>query len=1060
MELLYYVKVPGYGLMGNKLKQAGRKLLLLALSICICSTLFAQPATITGTVRDAKGESLPGVSVRVRGSQAGTNTDINGKYSISVPNANAVLIFSFVGFGNQEITIGTKRTLDVTMADDVKSLNEVVVLGYNQQQKKSSLTAAVSTVSGREIVQSPTANTTNALVGRVTGLTAVQTSGVPGADAAVLNIRGAATYNNSGAIVVVDGIERPNFGDIDPNEIESISVLKDAASTAIYGIRGANGVIVVTTKAGKIGVPKISYSGNASLQTYTGIPKALDSYNNASLMNEALRNDGAAIRWTDAELQKFKDGSDPYGYPDVNWFDYLTKKLYPQTQHNVNITGGTNVIKYFVSAGYLYQDGIFKHFDSPFGIESTPNYSRYNLRSNLDIKLSNDLTVGIKLGGRLEKRYSPSGLRAASGSFSYDNLEGMISRILQTPSYAYPVFLPDGRIAQNPEVGTNIWNPLAVITRWGTRNDDNNTIESTFNVNYKLDAVTKGLAFTTNVGYDSYYTSTTRRNAVWAAYVYDRQTGAVTISPDRPRDEPLSTLLADYGGTIRTNLQSGFNYQRSFSGHNFSGLALFTRQLIKGSGSTATTAPPRAAQGLAGRATYNFREKYFLEFDAAYNGSENFAPGKKYGFFPAASAGWTLTQESFMKNVKWINFLKLRGSYGVVGNDQLNSRYLFLTNYVAQTSGIQFGNPLSPTNYPVTVLPNDASTASTSLGNGLGNEEVTWETGVKRNIGFESRFFHETLKLNVDFFDERRKDILTQRTATTGSGLLQFGHLYPSVNVGEVYNKGYEIELDYGNKAGDFTYGINTQLSFARNKVINQDEPQGRPDYQKNQGKRVGQFFGYKTLGFYSADDIANPAVPKPNFATAIPGDLKYEDYNKDGIISAEDQVAIGYSRLPEYVYSFTPRIAWKSLSLNVLFQGVANVSSDVILTENNNGQQMYEFMLNRWTPATAATATWPALHSRSSSFPSYQSNDFILQNAAYLKIRNAELSWNLPARWAQHINLSGIRVYASGQNLVTWTKFKMYLDPENVNLSNTSFSKQSLYPSSRIYNLGVNIQF
>ncbi|MEO6522910.1 MAG: TonB-dependent receptor [Mucilaginibacter sp.] len=1059
MELLYYVNVPGRKL--QSIKQAVSKLMLTLLLVCFSSVLFAQSFTVTGTVNDSKGESLPGVSVRVKGTQNGVTTDVNGKYSLNVSTNTTVLAFSFVGFSAQEFTVGAKRVINITLADDSKNLNEVVILGYNQQQKKSSLTAAVSIVSGEKILQSPTANTTNSLVGRVTGLTAVQQSGVPGADGAILNIRGVATYNNSGAIVVVDGIERPNFGDIDPNEIENITVLKDAASTAIYGIRGANGVIVVTTKAGKIGAPKISYSGNVSIQTYTGIPKALSSYDNALLMNEGLMNDGSAAKWSDAELQKFKDGSDPYGYPDVNWFKYLTKTAYPQTQHNFNISGGTKVIRCFVSVGYLYQDGIFKKFDSPFGINSTPDYSRYNLRSNIDITLSKDLTVGIKLGGRLEQRYSPSGLRSSSGTFSYDNLEGMISRILQTPSFAYPVFLPDGRIAQNPDVGTNVWNPLATITRWGTRNDDNNTIESTFNVNYKLDALVKGLGFTTNYGYDSYYTSTTRRNAVWAAYVWDRQTGNITVSPDRPRDEPLSTLLADYGGTIRSNLQSGFNFQRSFHDNHISALALFTRQLVSVSGSTATTAPPRAAQGLVARATYDFKERYFLEFDAAYNGSENFASGKKYGFFPAISAGWTLTNMPFLKNTqKWLTFLKIRGSYGLVGNDQLNSRYLFLTNYVAQTGGIQFGNPTSPTTYPTTILPNDPSTAAGSLGNGLGNEDVTWETGTKRNIGFESQFFDSKLKFNVDFFDETRRDILTARTATSGSGLLQFGHLYPAVNVGEVYNKGYEVELDFGDKLGDFSYGINTQLSYAHNRIINQDEPQGRPDYQKNQGKPVGQFFGYKTLGFYSADDIANPSVAKPNFATVIPGDLKYFDYNGDGIISSEDQVAIGYSRTPEYTYSFTPRMAYKSVSLNVMFQGVANVSSDLVLTEQNNGQQMYDFMLNRWTPATAATATWPALHSRASSFPSYQPNEFILQNAAYLKLRNVELSWQLPKNWVSKIHLSGIRVYASGQNLYTWTKFKMYLDPENVNLSNTSFSKQSLYPSSKVYNLGVNIQF
>ncbi|CAM3805826.1 TonB-dependent receptor [Mucilaginibacter galii] len=1050
MDKLYNVKV---FVAGVSIRQIGYKLLFMLL-LCTGFNVYAQqPITVTGTIKDSKGEALPGVSIRVKDSQAGTTADANGKYNVRV-SANATLVFSFIGFGTQEVVVSSRTVIDVTMGDNATGLNEVVVLGYNQQQKKSSLTAAVSTVSGREILQSPTANTTNSLVGRVTGVTAVQRSGQPGADGAALNVRGQSTYNNSGAIVVVDGIERPNFGDIDPNEIENISILKDAASTAIYGIRGANGVIVVTTKVGRIGKPRINYTGNFSLQGYTGIPKALNAYDNTMLMNEGLRNEGLAPRWTDAELQKFKDGSDPLGYPDVNWFDYLTRKLYPQTQHNVNISGGTNVIRYAVSAGYLAQSGIFKKFDSPFGINSVPDYHRYNFRSNIDINLSKSLTVSVKLGGRLEQRYQPAGLRASSGNFSYDNLEGMISRILQTPSFAYPVMLPDGRIAQNVDVGTNIWNPLAVITRWGTRNDDNNTVESTFNLNWKLDKLTKGLTFTTNFGYDSYYTSNTRRNALWAAYTYDRLTGAITLSSDRPRDEPLSTLISESGGTLRTNIQTGFNYNRSFNkDHNVSALILGTRQLINGEGTTQYTIPPRAAQGVLGRVTYNYKEKYFFEADAGYNGSENFAKGNQYGFFPAVSAGWTLSNENFLKDVSWLDFLKLRGSYGKVGNDQLDQRFLFLTNYAVTANGVQFGQVTAPTNGQVVVLPNGTGTPAI---NGLGNDMVTWETGIKRNIGFESEFFNHSLKVNVDFFDEKRSDILSERR----SGLLAFGHLYPSLNVGKVYNKGYEAEIDYQRKVGQFTIGFNTQVSFARNRIDNADEPVGAPDYQKQEGHRVGQFFGYKTNGFFtSQQDIDNS--PKITFTDrSIPGDLKYVDYNGDGLINSDDRVPIGYSRFPEYTYSFTPRVAYKGISLSVLFQGVANVSSDVFLSEQNNGQQMYEFMLDRWTPQTAATATWPAIHSRSSSYPNYQLNDFVLQNASYLKIRNAELSWTLPSAWVKAMKLGNVRVFTNGQNLVTWTKFKMYVDPENVNLSNTSFSKQSLYPSSRVYNFGVNIQF
>ena len=561
--ILLYKKISFYS---PRLSIAHFKAVLLLTLMLACShMLYAQNRSIKGVVKDNVGLPIPGASIKLKTGSTTAISDGDGNYTINVPAGPATLVFSFIGFTAQEITVAAGVSVqNVSLKEDNTNLNEVVVVGYGTQ-KKSTLTGAISTISSKEILQSPTSNVTNSLIGRTPGLGAVQRSGQPGSNSAVINIRGLATYNGSGAIVVVDGIERPDFGDIDPNEIETINVLKDASSTATFGIRGANGVIIVTTKSGKEGKPKVSYSGNASIQTYTGIPKALDAYSNAYLINEANRNDGlTSVTWSDAALQKFKDGSDPIGYPNIDWFDYVTRKYYPQTQHNVNVSGGTKMVKYFASVGYLFEDGIFKQFDSPYQINSVPNYNRYNFRSNLDIKLTEDLEVSVRLGGRLQKRYQPSGLRSGTGSFSYDNVEAMISRILQVPAFAYPVTLPDGRLAQNPSVGTNIWNPLGVLTRWGTRNDDYNNVQSTFNINYNLGKFVKGLSFKANLGYDSYFENTTRRNAVWAAYVIDRDTKEVTIAGDRPRDEPLSGLIADNGGTIHTNLQAGFNYNRNF----------------------------------------------------------------------------------------------------------------------------------------------------------------------------------------------------------------------------------------------------------------------------------------------------------------------------------------------------------------------------------------------------------------------------------------------------------------------------------------------------------------
>jgi TonB-linked SusC/RagA family outer membrane protein len=994
---------------------------------------------VSGVVKGEDGETLPGISVQIKGSNAGTVTTVLGEFKLNVQK-DATLIFSGIGFKLQNQKV-TGPFLYVTLLTEVNSLNEIVVVGFGEQ-KKSTITGAIGTINTKEILKSPTSNVTNSLVGRIAGLTAVQRGGQPGRNAAILNIRGAATYGNTGAIVIVDGIQREGFGDIDPNEIESISVLKDASSTAIFGIKGANGVIMITTRSGKEGKPKISYTGNTSMQSPTGIPRGVSSFENAFLMNEADRNDGRNETWTAEELQKFKDGSDPYGYPDVKWFEYLTRKAYLQTQHNVNVSGGTKLIKYFTSVGYLFEDGIFKKFESPYGFSSTPSYNRYNFRSNLDLNLTKNLQVTVRLGGRFGRRYQPGGPSATS--FSYDNVEGMISRILQMPSFAYPVTLADGRIAQNFDVGTNTWNPLATLTRWGTRSDDANTIESNFTVNYKLDGLTKGLSFKGIFGYDSYFTSITQRNANWAAYRQDRRTGVITLDPSRNRDEPLSGLISSSSGNINSNIQLGFNYARSFGSHNLSGILLATRQLNQVEG-TGLNAAPRASEGVVSRTTYNYKEKYFFEFNASYNGSEAFAPSLQYGFFPAVSGAWNITREDFLKDVKWIDNLKIRGSYGQVGNDNVSGsgRFLFLSDFNVQTGGAIFGLPNSVVSSPIVVVSNGRE----------GNALITWETGTKRNIGLESSFLKNSLTLTIDLFDETRSSILTQKL----SGQTIYGLTYPALNIGEVYNKGYELELGYRNKIGKLNYAINTQLSFARNKIINRDEPVNTPENRKQAGNRVGQFYGFKSLGLYQSQADIDSYLPT-TLGLRIPGDIKYKDIDGDGVITADDTSPIGFSRLPEYTYSFSPNLSYKGVSLSILFQGVANVSSDVILTEQNNGFQVYEHQLDRWTPQTASTATWPSLHTRNSISANYLLNDFFLQNAAYLKIRNVELTYNLPAKWCSAVKLNSVRLILSGQNLYTWTKYKFSLDPEVINDGNTSFSRQSVYPTSIIYNLGLNL--
>ncbi|MDD5053123.1 MAG: TonB-dependent receptor [Sulfuricurvum sp.] len=1007
---------------------------------------------ISGKVTDTNGEPILGATVLIKGFSTGTITNEAGVFSLTLPASAKTVSFSYIGYKSKEIEIGNAATYNIVLEDASIGMSEVVVVGYGTQ-KKSTLTGAVSTVKSDAILRTPVGNVTNALTGRMPGVVTAQRSGKPGADQADIFIRGRATTGDASPLIIVDGAERPSFGDIDPNEIESISVLKDASQTALFGIKGGNGVIVITTKSGKEGKPKITYTGNFAMQTYTTIPQTLDAFTSASLLNEANANVGKSPAFTDIELQKYKDHSDPVLYPDFNWRTFMVRKYFPQTQHNINISGGTKVAKYFVSVGYLFEDGYLKKFDNPYsGYSTTPNYNRYNFRSNLDLNLSKDLTVSIKLGGRTEARYVPAaGGFYTNGQYADAQIEYLLSRINNIPAWAFSPYLPDGRFMENPSAGVNLTNPLGWLLTQGYSMKQTNTIESTIALNYKLDKLFKGLSFRTQYAYDGTYYANRLQSGSFVSYNVNKTTGEIAAGTASmaTSDSPLGPIQASYDGIINFDLQASLNYAREFGKHSVTGLALFQRQAKMLAGAQ----PAYASQGFVGRATYNYDGKYFAELNGAYNGSENFASGVRYGFFPAISAGWNISNESFMKSLTWLNLLKVRGSYGKIGFDRIGgARFLYLDEYTQNTSQVQFGLPTSiQFGYPTS-----AQTYTAVVHSRIGNPNITWETSLKRNIGVESSFFDNFLSVNFDLFDENRSGILLNRA----SGLTTYGEAYPMLNLGAVYNHGYEVEVKIQSKPGkDFRYSVTTQVSFARNKVISLDEPQGKPDYQKAAGYSIGQFRGYITDGFYkSQEDIDNSTPNK--LGKPIPGDLKFVDFNNDGVIDSNDKVPIGYSIVPEYNGSIEAMVGWKGLTLSVMLQGVTNVSSDIQYDQRPlNANQMYTNMLGRWTPATAATATWPALQPAvGGNFMSYLTNDFLLTDASYLKIRNLQLSYQLPVKLVHKLGVSNIRFNLSGQNLYTWTKV-LYIDPENIGRSAPQ-GGTGVIPSTRVYNLGLNIEF
>ena len=1029
---------------------------ILFLSMLFSVNSFGQQINVRGSVTDGDdGKPLPGTSVQNKQDKKTTQSGSNGQYSISAAQGD-ILVFSMIGFETVEVKVGANLVINIVMNVKSQVLNDVVVTGYTTQ-KRSEVTAAISTISGKEILKSPVTNITNALMGKISGVIAKQESGRPGNNQSELYIRGRVS-NNSAALIIVDGVERTSFGDIDPNEIDDISVLKDAASTAVYGIKGANGVFVVTTKSGKEGKAKVSFTSNLGVLSPTALPGILPAYESALLHTEGQINVGQAGSrlFSDADLEIFKQGTgDPLLYPDINWYKELTRPNWLQTQQNISISGGSKIAKYFTSFGYTFEDGMFRDFKNPSGYKTTPSFNRYNFRSNLDLNVTKSTTVGIRMAGRLENRNSVLG-NATSADYRvrFENgLEGLVSRIMAIPAWGVP-FFPEYTNPQNEEMarldatynyiedrtlGPNNFNPYAMLLREGYVSYDNNAFETIFTVNQKLDGITKGLSAKLLFGYDAYLGSAKQQLGNYASYKLDPSTK--TLSPIAGTySDPLGSINSQRFGYIKTSFQAFLNYAKSFQYHNVAANLIGTRELRGAEGAQA----PFANQDLVYNFTYNYDKRYFLQVSGAYSGSENYPKDARYGFFPAVSVGYTVSNEEFFKNIYWWNKLKIRGSIGLTGIASAGTgRFLYLDAYTS-ASGINFG------------YPNSMVSAPRYVHSKIGNDFITWEKSLKRNIGIETAFFDNRLTLTFDLYDDKRYDILLPRNNTSFD---TYGEALPNVNYGENYNRGYEIEIGHQNRIGGFTYSVSPQLNFNRNEIRVADESPKEQDYRKTVGRRIGQVRGYKVLGFYKdAADIAGSPLNKLTTNASISGDFKYEDLNNDGIISILDQTAIGYAEIPEYVGGLNLSMGFKGITLSALLQGVTNVSSEIIL-HSDTQKQYYEPMLGRWTP-TNPNPTWPVMRPGGSAGgnPNERVNDFLLQDASYIKLRNLELRYNFRSKLASSLKVQGMSVYVNAQNWKTWTKF-YGVDPENY-MRSTGFARpQTAYPTTKVWNFGLNVQ-
>ena len=964
-------------------------------------------------------------------------------------------------------------------------------MGYNVQ-KKETITGSIATITTKDLKQSPTANINNALAGRMPGLLVNQFSGgEPGNDAAQLNIRGISTYGQSGVIMIVDGIER-DMDFVDADDIATFTILKDASATAPYGIRGANGVIVVTTKRGRKGEkPTVDFKASVGISEPIRYPDYLGSADYATLYNEAMLHDNpswtadAPSLFTQEAIDNYRrakgDNSDGLGY---NWdyFDYAFQPSVLQ-DYSLSVRGGTDRARYFILGSYYKQGGNYKLSNA----DNANNFLRYNFRANVDVDATKRLKISVDLGARVTE-YSYPGATAAN----------IISLANTQPPYL-PIVLPNNGNEVNQtnfeENGGYLlygdvdyrYNMLGQLTRTGFSKRTRRYLQGSFKLSHDLDFITKGLSVAAQFSYDTFNQHTIANNvatfgignltypgySIWSLANNSKdewknnagywiQNGSYTNANQRTTDDAPKNTVSHGKPEGTSRFQARLDYNRKFGDHNVTAMLLYYMQ-----NKIVNNEVPFRYMGMSARATYDYKNKYLFEFNLGYNGSENFARGHRFGVFPAGSIGWVVSQEEFMKNVSWIDHLKLRASFGLVGNDQMpdNLRFAYLQYYSSDDNmNIYFGENRKP--YGTTLIEGV-----------FANPSLTWEKARKFNFGIDAEFFHQRLTLSVDVFKEHRYDILTSLEDDNKLGFPYIvGQTAPIVNSGIVDNRGIEFQLSWDGRIGQhFRYWIRPNFTFARNKVkfcneISYIDNNGRDcPWRYQTGRRVGENFCYIFDHFVADQDEAdrlnamNGGSGFGMWGAVQPGDVVYKDMNGDGVVNNYDRAAIGNPRTPEIQYGIPVGLSYKGFDFSMLWQGSALCSVqlsgpavwDFPLYDQSRIGKVRRMHLNRWTPETAATATYPALHYGIHNNNKQQYSSLFLYDATYIRLKNVEIGYTLPKAWTSKAGIQSVRIYAQGQNLLTFDRLgDVDMDPEIKN------GDGSWFPVQRVVNLGINMTF
>lgn len=1013
-------------------------LALIFFQICTINAIAQQLTEIRGVVTDMAGEPLIGVSVVQEKTTLGTVTDINGEFMLKAQTGKT-LVFSYVGFINEEVTIKNQSSLTVIMKEDTKSLDEVIVVGYGSTTRRT-VTGAVSTLKNEDIMKAPVANVSGALAGRVPGLITKQSGGQPGSDDTSLRIRGVGTFASGGILVLVDGIER-SFQTLDPEEIESLTVLKDAASTAVYGIRGADGVLLVTTKRGKMGEPKISLTTNYALQNPTRMPKSVNSYDYARLYNEAIWNDNpiADQYYKDEVLEKYRTHSDPLFYPDADWIKLATNKYSEQQKHNLNISGGSEFARYFVSLGYLSQNGMQKEMNKAYDYSNRDSYNRLNMRSNIDMTVTKSTTVGLTVGLiRGHKTRQPD-----------ETLQNIFRFISLTPPNVSPGMW-DGKYIMLEGALTER-NPMYELTR-GVSDIYENHMDATIEIKQNLDFILPGLNLKLKAAFDNDYNyKNTRTKTDQLFYPKKVEINGKEEVVYYSKTDPAELADPSMAYSYRNKRYYGdvsLTYENSFKKHNVAALVLFNANKTYYSVSQYSSVPTGYLE-YVGRVSYDYDRKYLLEFNMGINGSENFPQTQRYGYFPAVSAGWVLSNEDFFKQIpatNFISFLKLRASYGEVGNDKLgSSRFLY---FPSRYTGIGAATDRTFTfgESPVTEKGYTESAP--------GTPQITWERARKENYAIDLKFLKDKLFVTAEYFKDKRDNILTTMNTIPFLTGISSG----AYNIGKTENHGFEIETGWAHAVGGFNYYIRGNYSFARNKIVEMDEAFNLENpHLWRTGRRIGEIFGYVQEGFFQSQEEID-AWPSQFGVTLSPGDVKYRDVNGDGVVNTYDQVPLRHPNFPEISYGISGGFSYKKFDMSFLFQGTGNAS----LTLSGQYQKpfsslgtIYEHQRDKsWRQEAMASAEYPRLSASHSQEQNYYNSTIWVKDASYLRFKNLEFGYTFSANRLLNKKQTNIRVYFSAQNLWVWDKLDGIIDPEN------KAAEIINYPQQRIFNVGMNVKF